>query len=158
MTVLSLAIATGRPIPCEVVADQPFAAAAQYGGLGPGPTGLLVAIWPDGSVLRATDIEKRPREYVRGRVSREDVERLRDEIEQSGFWTWEAGGVPMDFPELRLAVCDGERRRTLRSVPAPGLQAALTERLLVLALDDPEPTAEPPPGEWIPWLRDGKSR
>jgi hypothetical protein len=137
-------------------AHEPAIAVAVLTGLGPSPSGLVAAVWPDGRMLRAK-VPADPRQgYVEARLLSAQVEALDRFISESGIWSWKQPGMPIDFPEDLLSVCAAGRRASFRDTPGmrkASPQRRRTEYLLELPVDAARAIEEPGPQVWIRWFR-----
>ena len=139
--------------------EQPAVALASLAGLGPGPSGLMVAVWPDGRVLRADASAELGREYLLDRLTTSQMDALARFIAASGLSGWKEPGVPIDFPELRVALCQDGRRVMWSDVPGAHPESPLEQVARYLtALELPRPMPGRAPGLWIRWFSRAASR
>src|SRR5262245_46189301 len=96
-----------QSVDADVCASEPMFASARLAGLSTGPSGVLVAIWPDGRIIKAVELG---RTFVQGKLSEADLLRVRDAIEESGYWGWAQPDLALDLPEHLYVACLGSRR------------------------------------------------
>lgn len=74
-----------RPFP-DQQSEKPFLFFHLLPAYSPKPvSGIMVAVWPDGKIVRATSESATGREYVGARLSSDQMTALRREIAQSGI-------------------------------------------------------------------------
>ncbi|MFY9821883.1 MAG: hypothetical protein WAM82_10905 [Thermoanaerobaculia bacterium] len=123
-------------------------------------TGLLVALWPDGRILRATSAQTVARRYFEGEVPPADLASFLAFLETSGLEKREEGGVIIPHNAQRqITLRSGGRTVTfLESLPEPRdpILRDLTQRLMAL------PAGRKRSVRWIEdyptrWLSDGSA-
>jgi hypothetical protein len=141
------------PATGSCLADQPMVALASLGGLGAQPSGLLVAVWSDGRILRVTTPVGLTGGYSLGRLKPAEVEALAAFIEASRVTTADPGPRYIDYPERRLAFCRGGRRLVVSEATGgdPESPLGLVARHL-MQLDLTNTSVGRAPGLWIRWF------
>jgi len=115
---------TPRPVPEGCARGGPLVAVASMPGLGPGPLGVIVAVWANGRILRARDPMDPARGYVEDRLTPTGLEQVLA-VEQSGYWKWKQPDLALDLPEQLTVVCVGTQRvRRIQTVGFPASSPA----------------------------------
>jgi len=151
-----------KPLP-EYHPDRPFLFILTTSGY-PGPgqrmiSGVIVAIYPDGRVIRATSESTIGESYIRGRLSPEHLAQARRILHDSGLLSTKPGGsLVVDAAAEHVGVRYG--KRVISWAHSPGFESTnnasntssritrLKKELLALPLEDPKPE---PPQEWSRW-------
>ena len=136
-------------------ADEPFVATAMMAGMTNSPSGVVVAVWPDGRILRAKLASNPRKGHVAGRLTDAQMAQLTKVVSQSTIWKWEQPSMPFDVREDLIMVCSGNSRRSLTDMS--GAHPQSPQRRLERYLRNikvPEPQAATVPEEWIDWFRE----
>ena len=137
---------------CRV--GDPLVAIAMMPGLTNTPLGVVVAVWPDGRILRARVATDPERGHVVGKLSEAEMATLLRVVSESGIWKSTQPSMPFDVREDLIAVCKGARRRSLTDMTGSHPRSAQRrlERFL-RNLRVVEPAATQVPEDWINWFR-----
>jgi hypothetical protein len=93
----------------------------QWGGLGfERQSGLLVAVWPDGAIVRARSLRRPWEGHVAGRISAADLRRIKAVVETSPIWQVPSGGPGVDQDFELLTMVRGSVRRGWMETPGVG--------------------------------------
>ena len=131
-------------------------ATAIWPGLSPSPIGVVVAVWPDGRILRAKVASDPGKGHVSGRLSEAQLARLNRVVSESGIWESKQPNMVSDSQEDLIAVCKGDRRRLLRDESGsrhPQSAQRRLERYLRNIRVPVETRAPDVSDEWIAWFR-----
>jgi hypothetical protein len=152
---LALAILAASPAIAGCSGDMPYLAAASSPGLGFGFHGIVIAVWPDGRLLRASDLSDARQGYIQGHVSEDDMMALRTFIADSGVFEWLAVSH-IDMADARLMLCSAQGRRVWRedaNSPEASPLASIRNHLLALPYSDPRHVEPVPISQWTRWFR-----
>ncbi|MBK8267591.1 MAG: hypothetical protein IPK83_04515 [Planctomycetes bacterium] len=105
--------------------------------------GTLVAVWPDGTIVRAESEELSGQSYLKGRLTAEQVSELRNEVDRSGVLTFENHVVPCG-ESTGLTVRTSSGMKTVaywRENEMPTAFKDMKNYLFSLKMDNPTPVA-----------------
>ncbi len=118
-------------------------------------SGLILAIYPDGRIIRVTSESTIGESYIRGRLSTENLAQARRMLHDSGLLSTKPGGVVVVDGGAEHVGIRYEKHVTSWA-HTPGYDygpvgsriTQLKKNLLALPLEDPKPE---PPQEWDRW-------
>jgi hypothetical protein len=133
-----------KSLPATVRSTPPFALLRAMVGTGAkSVVRVVVAVWPDGAILRSTDRAS----YEVGRVPPEGLEHLACELEAIDLWNYDANGPPILEPAENVWLWRGsERKGWVQAIGDPGFNLPAfgeTKRLLLAT-----PCRKPVTIEW----------
>jgi hypothetical protein len=146
-----------KPLP-SYHPDRPFLFIHSISGYtrDPLPSGVVIAIYPDGRIIRATSQSAVGQSYLRGHLSPDDLARARRILKDSGLLSSKPGGfLVMHAASDHVGVRYGNRVTSWAHTP--GLEntnnssatnpriTRLKQELLALPVQDAKPE---PPEEW----------
>lgn len=149
------AMLTGPDVVECCAGGNPMLAVATEPGLGKGSSGVVVALWPDGVLLRARVPSDPSKGHVSGNLSPADLKSAIHFIESSAVWRWKQPLLALDLPDDLVVVCTGERRHSWRETqgmdPASPLPRIRTHLLRLPLTSTMNPDATQPAG-WRKWF------
>jgi hypothetical protein len=146
-----------QPIPPEGAAD-PFVVITRESAFvflpreppapQPPPHGLLVAVWPDGKMVRAVSEDGAGRAYVTAHLTTEQVAGIRRTLGRSGIFWPVIIPIVIDADTEELTLRWGKHDRTWRHMPETGNDdccsnhriTAIRQALFAVPLTDAKPT------------------
>jgi hypothetical protein len=102
----------GMPVTdLKAKSECPAALARYQGGFGlENQVGIIVAVWRDGTMVRATEPRKPWLKHIVGKIDAKDLQTLAAILDHGDIWDSPRGEVGVDLPQEWLVLQHGNRR------------------------------------------------
>jgi hypothetical protein len=140
------------PVRSHVAEGCPAVLLTRTGGFGyEWQTGVVAAVWPSGTIVRAVSAERPWRTHIVGRLRMVDVAELLELVNSSTIWNQPSGEVALDMGHEVLTLRrDGEVRKWAETpgVSTTPVVAKFRSRLVALSIDQPTRVTHPLEDLW----------
>lgn len=140
-SVLSSACSSRASTPKLHGAPRPYLFVRQIGvgAIDKPSTGLVAAVWPDGTVARSDGLNQVGRRYVRGSITGEELNKLVCVFESTGLWDQYDGTITViaHAASRELVVRNGGEMRMWTQHPWDALPVPEIQRVIALLMELP---------------------